>query len=180
MALSNAERQQRFQDRKRQRKKEERREPESERVAEIMRTPFFSFFNIHGDEEVFAACLDTAGIDPPMFRDDSAPASATGEIELLFADNPEDSVYRGATNSLAKAEIMVGQLIDAAAAMARIINDYKRSEIDARISEIEQAHLSNPDAKKKAFADMARLTKMRGQLDKQVRWTFPQWKVTGE
>ena len=98
----------------------------------------------------------------------------------MFADNPEDSVYRGATNSLAKAEITVGQLIDAAAAMARIINDYKRNEIDARISEIEQSDLSNPDVKKKAFVAMARLTKMRDQLDKQVRWNFPQWKVTGE
>ena len=79
-----------------------------------------------------------------------------------------------------KAEIMVGQLIDAAASLARIVNDYKRDEIDVRIAEIEQSDLSTPDAKKKAFADMARLKKMRDQLDKQVRWTFPQWKVTGE
>lgn len=143
-------------------------------------SPFFEFFEDHGEESTFTACMDTAGIEPPVFTDDSGPKSATGEIEKIFDEDPEPSVYHGRTNSLARAEIMVGQLIDAAAALARIVNDYKRHEIDARISEIEQSDLSGPDAKKKAFADMAELKKMRDQLDKQVRWTFPQWKVMGE
>jgi predicted XRE-type DNA-binding protein len=74
----------------------------------------------------------------------------------------------------------VGCLIDAAGELARIISGYKRDEIDARIAEIEQSDLSDPAAKKQAFAEMAKLKEMRDQLGKQVRWTFPQWKVTGE
>ncbi|QND32406.1 hypothetical protein HB772_09070 [Sinorhizobium meliloti] len=180
MALTNAEIQKNWRERQKAKKTEALKSADSAAVAAIMRTPFFEYFDNHGEELTFTACMDTAGIDPPVFTDDSAPKSATGEIEAIFAENPESSVYHGQTNSLAKAEIMVGQLIDAAASLARIVNDYKRDEIDARIAEIEQSDLSDPGAKKKAFADMARLKKMRDQLDKQVRWTFPQWKVMGE
>ncbi|MDZ7874371.1 MAG: hypothetical protein U5N27_15300 [Rhizobium sp.] len=180
MALTNAEKVKRYRERQKAKKVDGLKSAESASLASIMRKPFFEYFNRHGDEPTFTACMDTAGIDPPAFEDDSAPRSATGEVEKIFEENPETSVYYGETNSLARAEIMVGQLIDAAAALARIVNDYKRDEIGARIVEIEQSDLSVADSKKQAFAEMARLQKMRDQLDKQVRWTFPQWKVTGE
>lgn len=180
MALTNAEIQRRWRERRKAKKSEALKSADGEAVASIMSKPFFEYFARHGDEMTFTMCLDTAGIEPPDFADDNAPKSATGEIEKIFDENPEHSVYHGATNSLARAEIMVGQLIDAAASLARIVNDYKRDEIEARILEIEQSDLSDPDVKKKAFADMVRLKKMRDQLDKQVRWTFPQWKVTGD
>lgn len=180
MALTNAEKVKQYRERQKAKKDAARKAAESADLSEIMRTPFFEYFDKHGEERTFTMCMDTAGIDPPVFNDDGAPKSATGEIEKIFDENPQGSIYHGQTNSLARAEIMVGQLIDAAASLARIVNDYKRHEIDARIAEIEQADLSDPDAKKKAFADMARLKKMRDQLDKQVRWAFPLWKVTGE
>jgi hypothetical protein len=180
MALTNAEIQKAWRERQKAKKAEALKIAEGPALAGIVRRPFFEYFDNHGEEPTFTACMDTAGIDPPVFNDDSGPKSATGEIEAIFAENPESSLYHGQTNSLARAEIMIGQLIDAAASLARIVNDYKRDEIDARIAEIEQSDLSDADAKKKAFADMARLKKMRDQLDKQVRWTFPQWKVTGE
>ncbi|MEP7453288.1 hypothetical protein [Phyllobacterium sp. SB3] len=180
MALTNAEIQRNWRLRRKAKKVEAIKSAEGPAVAAIMRTPFFEFFDNHGEQQTFTMCMDTAGIEPPDFSDDSAPKSATGEIETLFAENPENSVYYGQTNSLARAEIMIGQLIDATAALAKIVNDYKRDEIDARISELEQSDLTVSDKKKQAFADMARLKKMRDQLDKQVRWTFPQWKVTGE
>lgn len=180
MALTNSEIQKRWRERQKAKKIEALKSADSNEVAAIMNSPFFEFFEDHGEESTFTACMDTAGIEPPVFSDDAGPKSATGEIEKIFDEDPRASVYHGRTNSLARAEIMVGQLIDAAAALARIVNDYKRHEIDARISEIEQSDLSDPDAKKKAFADMAELKKMRDQLDKQVRWTFPQWKVMGE
>lgn len=146
----------------------------------VFRSPFFEFFQGHGEELAFTMCMDTAGINPPEFSDDSAPKSATGEVEAIFTENPEASVYHNETNSLARAEIMIGQLVDAAATLARIVNDYKKEEINARIAEIEVADLSDPAAKKQALADIVRLQKMLDQLDKQVRWTFQQWKVTGE
>lgn len=180
MALTNAEIQKAWRERQKAKKVEALKAADSAAVAAIMRSPFFEYFDNHGEELTFRMCMDTAGIEPPDFNDDSAPQSATGGIEEIFEENPENSVYHGQTNSLARAEIMVGQLIDAAASLARIVNDYKRDEIDVRIAEIEQADMSDAAAKKKAFADMARLKKMRDQLDKQVRWTFPQWKVMGE
>ena len=171
----------------RTREMRERRKKEAEVKAraiapKIFRQPFFEFFDRHGDEQTFTMCMDTAGITPPEFNDDTDPKSATGEIEQIFIDgeNPEESPYYRGGGSLARAELMIEQLVDASAALAQIVNDYKRTEIDARITEIEQSDLSDPAIKKQAFADMARLQKMRDQLEKHVRWTFPQWKVTGE
>lgn len=164
----------------RERKKAKALEKERELAPHLYLKPFFEYFDSHGEEQTFTMCMDTAGIEPPDFSDDSAPKSATGEIEAIFVDSPESSVYHGQANSLARAELMIGQLIDAAAALAQIVNDYKRDEINARIADIEQADLSDPAVKKKALADIVRLQKMREQLEKQVRWTFPQWKVTGE
>lgn len=180
MALTNAEKVKQYRERQKAKKDKAQKSAEGPSLADVMHRPFFEYFEGHGEEQTFTMCMDTAGIEPPDFSDDSAPKSATGEIEAIFAENPESSLYHGQTNSLARAEIMIGQLIDAAASLARIMNDYKRDEIDARIAEIEQSDLSDAATKKKAFADMARLKKMRDQLDKQVRWTFPQWKVMGE
>lgn len=180
MALTNAEHQKRWRENQKIKRKENLKQHEAFDLTKVIRTPFFEAFDRHGESSLFECCMDTAGIEPPTFDDDSPPRSATGEVEMIFHDNPEDNLYYGHNNSLARAEIMIGQLIDASAALAQIVNDFKRSEIDARISELEQSDLSEPAAKKQAFADMAKLQKMRKQLDKQVRWTFPQWKMTGE
>lgn len=107
------------------------------------------------------------------------------EIPDFIADgdtDPEwnaetDGPYRGA---LGRAERMVGQYLDAASTLAGYINRYKLNEIDSRIAELEAADLSHPDARKQALAESVRLTKYRDQLQKQVRWTLPQWKVKGE
>lgn len=178
MAKSSAERTRELRER---RKKQA--EVEARKLApKVFQRPFYEFFNSHGDELTFSMCMDTAGIDVQPFNDDSDPKSASGQIEAIFDNDgrPEDSPYAHGGGSLARAELMIEQLIDAAAALAQIVTDYKRDEINARIKEIEQSDLSDQAAKKQAFADMARLNKMRDQLNKQVRWTFPQWKVTGE
>ena len=73
----------------------------------------------------------------------------------------------------------VDALIAAAQDLAWQVADYKRSEIRTRLAEIEAQDLSDPSAKKAALKNAARLNKMLDQLDKQVRFTFPQWKVTG-
>lgn len=53
----------------------------------------------------------------------------------------------------------------------------RQVEIRLRIAEIEQADLSDLVARKAALAQIVRLTKLMDQLDKQVRWTFKQWKA---
>jgi len=168
MALTNAEKVRAYRERKKAQREAELRKPADE--MGIMRTPFFEFYQqgITGDFEI---PVYLAGAEPPSFRDDG-PAVFSSMLDGLEVPK--------APNSLARAEIAVGCLIDAAAELARIVNDYKQSEIKARIAEIEQADLSDPTAKKQALADIVRLQKMLDQLSKQVRWTFPQWKVTGE
>ena len=114
--------------------------------------------------------LEWAGISPdafPSFADDSDPDH-----------NPEtDGPYRG---SIGRAERMVGMLLDVASGMASTINRYKRQEIDQAIARLEKSDLSDPATRKKALAEVVRLNKIRDQLDKQVRWAIPQWRVKGE
>ena len=148
---------------------------ETPALAGITETPFFASPEMSANWSDIAAELDAIGMDTRGFYDDSGNRSYSGE-----EFQAEASIEQPAQNSLGRAEVVVGGLISAAQQLALVINSYKRREIDARIAEVEQSDLSDPDAKKRAFADMARLKKMRDQLDKQVRWTFPQWKVMGE
>ncbi|MBO1024095.1 hypothetical protein IPU75_05160 [Ochrobactrum sp. SD129] len=182
MALSNVEKVRAYRERQKAKEKAELKMPTKGFDRAVMQTEFWKAFQADGNATDIQLALDIAGIEMPPFDDDSDPKSASGEIERGFLNDgtPEDSPYFKGGGSLARAEIMVGSLIDAASAMAGVINNYKRAELDARIAEIEQSDLSDPAAKKQAFASMARLNKMRDQLEKQVRWTFPQWKVTGE
>ena len=114
--------------------------------------------------------LEWAGISPdavPAFDNDEDPDH-----------NPEtDGPYRG---SIGRAERMVGMFLDAASGLASVINRYKRQQIDAAIADLENADLADPAAKKQALADIVRLNQLRDRLDKQVRWSLPQWKTEGE
>lgn len=150
--------------------------------ANDFRAPFFEHFNkLAGGYGNWHHYLDLAGIEAPAFEDDSGPRSVSGMVEYdLKEGNTDDDPYRDYTRSIGRAEVTVEHLLHAASALANIINDYKQSEIKARIAEIEQADLSDPIAKKQALADIPRLQKMLDQLSKQARWTFPQWKVSGE
>lgn len=101
-------------------------------------------------------------------------------IELLSDDALDADEMRNASNSLGKAELILNVLGDIATTLAADVNAYKKKEISNRIAEIETSDLSDPDTRKKALADIVRLKKMLDQLDKQVRWSFPQWEVTGD
>jgi hypothetical protein len=148
---------------------------EASSLLGIVQTPFFASPEMEANWSDIASELDAIGMDVRGFYDDSPNRSYDGE-----AFEVDDLIEKPAQNSLGRAEVIVGGLISAGQQLAAVINAYKRREIDARIAEVEQSDLSDPDVKKQAFADMARLKKMRDQLDKQVRWTFQQWKVTGE
>lgn len=135
--------------------------------------PFFDFLDDHSSD--FHLPLELAGIEPPVLSDDSGPEDhvkngATDGVESPFGE---------AEGSLGRAVVIVECLIDAARELADIINKYQRREIAAQVAEIECADVANPQIRKAAQAEAARLNKMLDQLDKQVRWTFPQWKVTG-
>ena len=176
MANPNAEAQRRWRERQKQKRLDGLRLPDTRHDASLFRRPFFEAFEDDGNASNVDISLDIAGIEPVVFSDDSGPKSSTGQIEQMANESGEEA-YQGAHNSLGRAEVMVGCLIDAAAELASIINTYKRKEIRQRIAEIEESDLSDPVARKAALAQMVRLNRLMDQLDKQVRWTFKQWKI---
>jgi hypothetical protein len=180
MAMTNAEKVRAYRERQKAAKKAELHQEDATGANKLMRTPFFEAYQRNGNAMNVELALDTAGIELPTFDDDSGPKSVSGEVEGMFESDPDQSPYAKGGGSLARAEIMVGCLIDAASELAGIINTHKRDEIAARIAELEQSDLSDPVTKKKALTDMVRLRKILDQLNKQVRWTFPQWKAQGE
>lgn len=180
MALTNAEKVRAYRERQKALREAQLRQPDGVTYAEIFRTPYFEWSggDWGGDVDL---TLDIAGMAPPPLTDDSDPKSLSGQVEQIFVDagNVEDSPYVHGGGSLARAELMVGCLISAAVELAGAVNAYKQSEIKARIAEIEQSDLSDPAAKRKALADVVRLQRMLDLLAKEVRWTFPRWKVDG-
>ncbi|WP_417278395.1 hypothetical protein [Celeribacter sp.] len=173
MAKSSAERQREYMERKRQREVEA-----NASIKGVYAVPFFEYFNEdrRGYLSELNMALDIAGIEMPEFENDLGPKHFALNDVLDGVDAPE---YSDDVGSLGRAEVMIGSLIDAARVFADMVNDNKRTEIKARLAEIEAADLSDPETRKAALKDVARLNKMLDQLDKQVRWTFPQWKVTG-
>lgn len=73
---------------------------------------------------------------------------------------------------------MVAMLLDGASQLAAHINDYKKKEIDRAIADLEAGDLTDPAARKKALAEVVRLTRLRDQLAKQHHYQLPQWRVT--
>ncbi|MCA1775600.1 MAG: hypothetical protein LC676_08330 [Loktanella sp.] len=60
--------------------------------------------------------------------------------------------------------------------MAAALHCYKQEEIKARLTEVEASDAAD---KATALKEAVRLNKILDQLTKQVRTSFPQWKVTG-
>ena len=167
MTLTPAEKQRRY----RQRQKQEGRKA-SFAMADVFRKPFFEI-DVDSD---FELPLAIAGIEAPTFDDDRGPKDFVLNGAIDGVESPFLSIAQG---SLGRAELIIGCLADAATELATQVNKYKRSEIKDRIAEIEARDLSDPETKKAAFKDVTRLNKMLDQLDKQVRWTFPAWEITG-
>ena len=176
MSNPNSEAQRRWRERQKQKRLDTLKQPGARHDSSPFRKPFFEAFQDDGNASSVDIALDCAGIEPALFKDDSGPKSSTGQIEQMAEERGEEA-YQGGHNSLGRAEVMVGCLIDAAAELASIINAYKHREIRQRIAEIERADLSDPVARKSALAQIVRLNKLVDQLDKQVRWTFKQWKA---
>ena len=144
-------------------------------LADVFRTPFFEFLGDFCHDSDYNMALELTGIAPPQFDDDRGPEHYTLDTGL----NPTTNLFAPAVGSLGRAEVMVSCLTTAAKDLAWQINRYKQAEIKARLAEIEASDLSDPETKKAALKNVTRLNKMLDQLDKQIRLTFPQWKVSG-
>lgn len=176
MANANADAQRKWRERQKQKRLDGLKIASIISDANLFRQPFFEAYENAGNAQNVEVSLDCAGIAPVEFLDDRGPKSFSGQIEQGAAENGEEA-YRGASNSLERAEVVVGCLIDAAAELGSIINSYKRKEIIQRIAEIEASDLADPAERKAALTQVVRLNKLMDQLDKQVRWTFKQWKI---
>ena len=163
MALSNAERQKLFRQRKREGKLKGK-----EHLDTHMSKPFSEWLT-DTDWSDITGDLDWTG---SRAADEFPGANDTDPYW-----EPIDGPNRG---SIGCAERMVSTFLDAAVTMADKINKYKTDQVNARIAEIEAADLTDPAIKKQALADIAKLTRYRDELSKSVRWTLPAWKVTGE
>ncbi|MBX4954740.1 DUF3085 domain-containing protein [Rhizobium lentis] len=94
-------------------------------------------------------------------------------IEPFDPSELDEDDKAAAFNSLGKAELVLSVLEDVVEALARDISDFKRSEVEARISEVKQSGLTGPNSKA-ALDELERLKKMRHNLNKRVRRIRPQ------
>lgn len=172
MALSSQEKVRRHRERK---KAQEAKA--SVQLADIYRIPFNEFFEPNRVGSDFDVALLLAGIETPKFEDDKGAREHTAYPDPESLDGM--GVFEVATNSLGRAEFIIETLATAAEGLAGWVNGYKKEEIKQRLQEIEERDLSDPEAKRAAMQEATRLNKMLDQLDKQVRITLPQWKVTG-
>jgi hypothetical protein len=166
MALTPAEKQRRYRERK-----EKQARSRAHLTDSFLKTPFDEWVNEVWFSDVMID-FDLLGIENPPYE-----FPAKGDFDPFWKAEWEEGPNRGAIGA---AERMVGVLADAAMTLARNINKYKLEEISARMAEIEHSDLSDPKTKKQALAEIARLSKYRDELSKSVRWNFPQWEIKGE
>jgi hypothetical protein len=162
MALPPAEKQKAFRERK---KAKAKRAPDL--VDGYLQTPFSDWFDYQNWRNVIGD-LDYVGVTEQI------EFPGVGDVDPFWEEEWAEGPNRG---SIGCAERVVGVFLDAAVNMARFINEYKTKQVAPRIAEIETADLTDPVIKKQALADIAKLTKYRDQLTKEVRWRLPQWEL---
>jgi hypothetical protein len=180
MALSNAEKQQRFRDKRRAARAANLKKPETGVTTKLFQKPFFERMQGHPELSEFEFYFDYLGIDPPEFVDDSGPKSKLGIMEHAYAhrsSDDEEPPYGDATDSLGRAEVAVGSLISAAVTLAGIINRYKREELLQREKEITAAMIDNPYDAPRLADTLIKIRTASAALEKNERWTLPVWKV---
>lgn len=181
MALTPAEKQKAY----RKRKKAEATKNEKidlDIAAKLYRKPFSEWAETDANIGECDMYMALAGMEFPGFYDERDAEDfvidrpAFGEAKLFGTDLSKDELLENAEGALRRAEIMIDCMLDTVMTLASSLNDYKRHEIEARIKELEQ---SNDIDRATAMKQAVRLNKILNQFNKQVRRSFPQWKVTG-
>lgn len=154
---------------------EERRRRLPDSTYQFLSEPFYVWAQENEDWSEFTIPLELAGIEPPFFEDDRGPAEFV--FTHVFEPSDSDETFGSYEGSIGRAEFMAGSLIDAGVALAGRVNLYKRLELQKRQAELEAEDLSDPERRKAAFAEGARIAKLLEELEKNVRRTIPQWLV---
>ncbi|CAN5228349.1 hypothetical protein BH10PLA2_BH10PLA2_37860 [soil metagenome] len=133
-------------------------------------TPFFEWLKDREDDWQDALFhLDACQMPHPHFDDDRGPQSIDGEVELIGWDDPTADYFAGYKGSVGRAESLVNELIAAAANFALSINKYKKEILKKKKEEIESSDLSDPETRKRAFDDVARIDSILKRLEKMRR-----------
>lgn len=141
--------------------------------TDVFKAPFWSYLpEDYYFSSDFADAFDLLGVPAPKFEDDLGP-----EAFSLDEGAEEAGIFVSTRRSLGRAEVMVGSLITAAVDLASFINAYKKQEIARRLEELAEADLADTASRSAAMAEAAMLNRMLDQLNAQIRWSFPQWKV---
>lgn len=170
MALSAAERK-----RKQRERQAAERGPQVDPAYQYADVPFFEYAASHGAWSNVELMFDLMGIEPPEFLDDAGPAPHDHAAHPKVIEG-----YEGRLGSVGRAEIMIEHLVDAAIELASMVNAYKVEAVERRISELEEADLLTPEARKAAVVELGALQQMKERLSKGVRRTLPEWSARGE
>lgn len=141
-----------------------------------LKTPFFKHLEKDGNWSSVELCFDLLGIDPPVFDDDRGPEDFASDA-CFSTDEDRVEAFQSSENSIGRAEVMVDMLLDAAMELSHIINRYKQDELRKRRDELEKSDLSEPNRRGEALEAAAQIAKLQDELQKNVRRTFPVWRV---
>jgi hypothetical protein len=152
-----------------------RKLPES--TYPFLAKPYDAWLESEGDTSDINVPWELMGFESPSFDDNKGPEQYS--IHPFGHQEDMDEIFAGYEGSVGRAEFMVIQLICAAEALSISINQYKRNQLAERLDSLEAEDLSDPDRRKTAFAESALIARLQDELQKNVRYTFPQWIVKG-
>lgn len=141
-----------------------------------LQTPFFERLENDGNWSSVENCFELLGIDPPVFDDDRGPEDFANDA-CFSTDEDRVEAFQCSKNSIGRAEVMVDMLLDAAMELSHIVNRYKQDELRKRRDELEKSDLSEPNRQGEALEAAAEIAKLQDELQKNVRRTFPTWRV---
>ena len=163
MPLSNAEKVRRYRERQKAAK-----QAAHDLTADFIVAPLSRFKSEFEFEQNFTHI----GLD---FPDGFFDENATYDVENLVGD-----ATMSGQPLLTRMEALAGSFLDGAIELFATINAFKLAEIDARITEIEQADLADPETKATALSDIVVLRGVRARLDgRTFRRSFAEISVKG-
>lgn len=148
----------------------------AEATYPYLKMPFFERLKSDGNWDSVELCFELLGIDPPVFEDDRGPESFASDA-CFSTDEDRVEAFQSSENSIGRAEVMVDMLLDAAMELSNILNRFKQDELRKRREELEASDLSKPGRRGEALEAAAEIAKLQDELRKNVRRTFPVWRV---
>lgn len=152
-----------------------RRMPDS--TYPFLTQPFHEWLEVDGNWDEVEAPLRLCGIQPPQFDDDSGPAEHS--IHEISDREEHADTFAAFERSIGRAELMAELLIGAGESLARMVNRFKKEELDQRLVALGAEDFANADRRRAALAEVAQITRLQEELQKNIRRTLPQWMVKG-